>query len=316
MPLLLTEVPPENPTLIVVVGTPGNEEYSETFSESAENWKQAAAKAKAHFVRIGHEFGKPDPDEPGDGEFLKKTLADLAGSKSQSVWLVLIGHGTFDGRRAKFNIRGPDVSGEELAEWLEPLKMPLAVVNSTSASGPFINRLSGSGRVIITATKSGSEHNYARFGEHISRTIIDPDADLDKDGQTSLLEAFLAASAAVQDFYEQESRLATEHALIDDNGDGAGTPAEWFRGYRVEREAKDGKIPDGNRANQFVLLPSQLDRELTPEQRTTRNDLELLIAQLRSRKSELSEDDYYRKLEPLLIELAELYRAAERQSEK
>lgn len=314
--LFAADLPPENPTVVVVVGTPGNDEYSQKFSEWADNWKSAAAKAQAHFVRIGHAAGEPDPEEPVDRDHLKQELAELAGSQSRSVWLVLIGHGTFDGRRAKFNIRGPDVTAEELAEWIKPLQMPLAVINCASASGPFINHLSGPGRVIVTATKSGSEHNYSRFGEHISRMVIDPSADLDKDGQTSLVEAYLAASAAVQDFYKQESRLATEHALIDDNGDGAGTPADWFRGFRAVRQAKDGAIPDGNRANQFVLLESALDQELSPEDRTKRNDLELLIAQLRSQKSQLSEEDYYRKLEPLLIELAELYRDVEQQSGK
>ena len=104
---------------------------------------------------------------------------------------MLIGHGTFDGREAKFNLRGPDVTDVELADWLLPFKRPVVVINCASASGPFINRLSGANRVVVTATKSGNEINFARFGQYIAEAIADPRADLDKDGQVSLLEAFL-----------------------------------------------------------------------------------------------------------------------------
>ncbi len=303
-------------TVIVVVGTPGNEEYAKNFSQWADRWETAVKKAQAKLVRIGDGPEPKDADESSDRAVLEQTFAGLAEAKPAAVWLVLIGHGTFDGKRAKFNLRGPDVTAEDLAEWLGPLSAPVAVVNCASASGPFINRLSGENRVIVTAAKSGYELNYARFGEHLSASIADPDADLDKDGQTSLLEAFLAASAAAQDFYKQEGRLATEHALIDDNGDALGTPADWFRGFRAVRTAKEGAVPDGSRANQFVLVTGKDDERLTARAKKRRDELELEIAGLRSQKPQLAEDDYYRRLEPLLLDLARLYAEAESESAK
>ncbi len=314
--LLAADANQVRPTVIVVVGAAGNEEYGQKFSLWAGNWEAAAKQAQANFVRIGHSADGKDEKEPNDAERLKKTLAGLEDSSSPAVWLVLIGHGTFDGRKAKFNCRGPDITAEALAEWLKPLSIPVAIINCASASGPFINKVSGPNRVIVTATKSGAEHNYSRFGEYISTAITDKKADLDKDGQTSLLEAYLAASAGVQDFYKQESRLATEHALIEDNGDGLGTPADWFQGFRAVRTAKTGAIPDGNRANQFVLIPSADDKELSAKVKTKRDELELEIAELRTRKAKLSEEDYYRELEPLLLELARLYRDAELEDRK
>ncbi len=317
VPLLLAgDVPADHPTLIVVVGAPGSEEYQTQFSKWAENWESAAKSAQTRFVRIEHSSDEADSKVPDDGELLKQTLAGLEGSPTEAVWLVLIGHGTFDGKKAKFNFRGPDATAEELAEWLRPLSMPVAVINCASASGPFINALSGPNRVVVTSTKSGAEHNYARFGAHISTAISDTNADLDKDGQTSLLEAFLSASASVQDFYKTESRLATEHALIDDNGDGLGTPADWFQGFRAVRSAKEGTLPDGNRANQFVLIPNADDQELPAEIKKKRDELELEIAELRTRKAKLSEDEYYGRLEPLLIELARLYQKSESTKDK
>src|SRR5213076_1421481 len=133
-----------------------------------------------------------------------------------------LGHGTFDRRSAKFNLRGADLSADELAKWLAPVHRPLVVIDAASASGPFIKALSGPDRVIVTATRSGDEQNATRFGGFLADAVSDPLADLDKDGQTSLLEAFLVAAKRVDASYTEAGLLATEHALLDDNGDGLG----------------------------------------------------------------------------------------------
>ena len=241
---------------------------------------------------------------------MQKLLTDAAGDEKSPLWLVLIGHGTFDGHAAKFNLRGPDVEAAELADWLKPLKRPVAVINCASASAPFINRLAGENRVVIAATKSGDEQNFARFGQYISAAIADPQADLDKDGQVSLLEAYLTACRQVAEFYEQDARLATEHALLDDNGDGLGTPAAWFRGLRATQRAKDGASLDGTRAHQWHLIASDREQKMPAEMRQRRDELELKIAALRAEKEHMSEDDYYRRLEPLMVELARLYESS------
>jgi hypothetical protein len=223
------------------------------------------------------------------------------------LWLVLIGHGTFDGKEAKFNLRGSDVSAAELAEWLKPCKRPLAIVDSTSASAPFMAKLAGPGRVVVTSTRSGYEQNFARFGKYFAEAIADPKSDLDKDGQISLLEAFLSASHRTNDFYKTEGRLATEHALIDDNGDGLGTPAEWFRGTRATKQARDGAPLDGARAQQFTLVRSAAEQQLSPQVRAQRDKIELRIAELREMKAKMKDEVYYQQLEKLLLELATIY---------
>lgn len=298
----------EQPTVLIVVGAPGAPEYDERFAQWAGRWELAARKADAKCLRVGDS----QTSDVTDRQRLQALLAAEPKESLHALWLVLIGHGTFDGRAAKFNLRGPDVASTELAKWLAPFKRPLAVVNCGSASAPFINRLSGLDRVVITATKSGYEHNYTRFGDYLSSAIADAAADLDKDDQTSLLEAFLSASGKVAEFYEQEARLATETALIDDNGDGLGTPAAWFRGTRAMRRAKDGASLDGVGARQFHLIRSRPEQDMPPEVRARRDHLERAVAQLRDSKSEkTNEDEYYAKLEPLLVELARLYAALE-----
>ena len=213
-----------------------------------------------------------------------------------------------DGREAKFNLRGPDVTDLELSEWLAPYKRPVVIINCASASGPFINRLSGNNRVVVTATKSGYETNFARFGQYLAEAIADQHADLDKDGQVSLLEAFLTASSRVDEYYRTHSQLATEHALLDDNGDRLGTPANWFRGVRATQRAKDGAALDGTRAHQLHLIPSDRERGIPAEIRQQRDQLELSIAALRDQKDKLGEEEYYVRLEKLMVELARLYR--------
>jgi len=304
--------PTLRPVVIVVVGAAGESEYAPQFARWAGLWEQACSKGNAEFVPIGL-------DESGtsaDRVRLQEALGKHSQPTTAPLWLVLIGHGTFDGRVARFNLRGPDLSARDLAAWLKPIPRPLAVINTTSASAPFLRELSAPGRIVITATKSGFEHNYARFGQYLAEEIAEPQADLDKDGQTSLLEAFLTASNAVAAFYTAAGRLATEHALLDDNGDGLGTPADWFRGIRPVQKARPparsaasaaGATLDGYRAHQLPLVHSPTETAMPAGLRAKRDHLELQIMTLRDAKAQLSEDEYFAKLEPLLREIARIY---------
>ncbi len=293
----------EQRTLVLVIGAAGEPEYGEQFYASAQLWKQAATKGGLQTTVIGEDKDQPENDLVR----LLTVLTNEVVKPSGELWLVFIGHGTFDGRLAKFNLRGPDISATDLAAALTPCVRPMAVINCASASGPFINALSAPGRAIITATRSGNEVNATRFGGYFSRVIADPAADLDKDGQTSLLEAFLFASRQIEQFYKEAGRLATEHALLDDNGDGLGTPADWFRGVRAVKTAANGKSVDGIRAHQMHLVRSTHEQELSEEKRARRDALEKQLSVLRSRKGTINENDYYRQLESILIETARIY---------
>ncbi|WP_422927743.1 hypothetical protein [Singulisphaera sp. PoT] len=291
--------------VVIVVGAPGTPEYGTQFQAWAGLWQAAASKSSAEVTRIG--VGDPSDKTP-DRDKLRAALTEGAATSQEPLWLVLIGHGTFDGRSAKFNMRGPDVTEAELAEWTAPIKRPIAVIDCSACSGPFLSKLSGPNRVIITATKSGHEENYARLGQYLAESIADPRADLDKDGQVSLLEAFLSASHGVAEYYRSHSQLATEHPLLDDNGDRLGTPADWFKGVRATKRAKDGSPLDGPRAHQLYLVRSERERSIPPEVRKRRDGLELAVAALRDRKDKLGEDEYFAELEKLMTDLARLYR--------
>jgi hypothetical protein len=240
----------------IVRGCVRERDYGEAFARWAENWQKAGAAARAHVTTIGVGTSKST-----DAAELEKALQSEPIEGFDPLWLVLLGHGTATANDAKFNLRGDDLSVNTLAGWLKPFRRPVVIVNAFSASGAFLNPLAGADRIIITATRSGSENNFSRLGKYLSEAIADPSADLDHDGQTSLLEAWVSAAQSVADFYKSEGRLATETSLLDDNGDGLGTPADWFRGIRVVKKSSD-KAPDGLRAHQMHLVPSAADRSL------------------------------------------------------
>lgn len=290
--------------VILVAGAEGDPEFAPDFDAQIAAWTTTSGAAGASLTVVGR---GTDGSGPTDRDRLRQLLAAEARDGGAELWLVLVGHGTFDGREAKLNLRGPDVAAAELAEWLKPFTRPLAVVHTTSSSAPFIGKLAAPGRVIVSATRSGNEQNYARFGKYFAEALADPRSDLDRDGQVSLLESFLSAATRTAEFYKTEGRLATEHPLIEDNGDGLGTPPDWFRGVLATKRSADGAAPDGTRAHQFHLVRSAAEQALSAEIRARRDDLEQRLAGLRARKATLAEADYLKELEGILLALAEVY---------
>jgi len=284
--------------VILVVGAAGTTEYGELFRAWADRWRAAAEAGGAHVTVVGI---AESPDAEDDLSVVLHALANASAESERPLWLVCIGHGTFDGRSAKFNLRGPDLSATDLAASMHSFKRPTAVVLCASGSGPFLKPLSAEGRVVVTATDGGGEINFSRFGDYLSRAIGDAGADLDKDEQVSLVEAFRVASSRTDEFYKAAGRIVTEHALLDDDGDGKGTRA-------ADLDQSDAS--DGRRAGQWRLVLSETELKLSPEARAERDRLELALFELRDRKSQLPDEDYFAQLELLLVQIAEIYEQA------
>lgn len=312
--------------LVVVVGAGGTEEYAAEFRQWAQQW-QESAKSGDVAVQVLGSGQQSDADTVADSsdstvpslalreQFLKTVSQAAQIDSDEPLWLVLIGHGTYDGRTARFNLPGPDLSSEQLADAVGGAKRPLAIINCSSCSAPFINALSGPGRVIVTATKSGSESQFCRFGRYMASAIFSEDADLDRDGQTSLREAWLVATSGTEMFYESDGRLATEHSLLDDNGDQAGTSVASYKDGRLRNDLKEPEKVDGKIAASWHLIRSAEEQLLTSKQRKQRAELEAKLEQLRKRKSDLSEIEYLDQLEQLLLPLAKLYQATEKSTQ-
>jgi hypothetical protein len=322
-----TSAPESSQQLILVIGAPGTEEYATNFKTWAARWKEAAQRAGITCTVIGKSDSEPSASvipastpepaaapasipEETDAIKLVHAIESLNSSKSsEPLWIVYLGHGTFDGRTASWNLHGPDITAEELAMACQKLERPLATVVCSSCSAPFINVLSGPDRIVVTATKDGNQIQYSRFGDAMSTAISTLEADINRDGQTSLLEAWLFASRRTVEFYKTEGRLATEHSLIDDNGDGKGVRSELYVGDRIVDGAETPELIDGRNAARWHFVRSDEERRLTSEQREKRDELEAQLQDLRKKKSSLPEAEYLKQLETVALQLAEIYEA-------
>lgn len=294
--------------LIVVSGLGGQPEYSDLFHSQAESLVDAA---------LGR-WGLPEshvswlaeaPDRAPDrikarstAEALHEEIVAVAGraGPQDGVLIVLLGHGSGTGDESKINLPGPDLGGEELAGWLDAFPtQTIAVVNTASASGGFVRPLSGPRRIVVTATRSNRERERTFFGSYFVDGLLDNGADTDKDDRVSLLEAFLFASHEVGLRYERDNQLLTEHALLDDNGDGEGS-------------AEPGPTEvDGALASRFFLAATTaavadaaVDDEELAALLVEKGRLEGEIQTLRTLRDTMDPAVYDAELERLVLELA------------
>jgi hypothetical protein len=277
-------------------------------------------------------FASVTPDGRPTRATIRATLAALAAQSSadDDVIVVLIGHGSSRAGannspgEALFNIPGPDLSAAEYAALLTALSGRVAFVNTASVSGPFIEALSAPRRIVISATDSAAEHFSTHFGAYFVDAFAGDGADADKDRRVSMLEAFDYARRQVRRFYDSERRLLTEHALLDDNGDGRGsrepsTVAESLLDAETDdaaagtdasagTDAADGgDSGDGAFARSLYLQAPVAAVTDNPERAAllqTRRELERELEALRAQASGGGVDDYAARLEALLVELA------------
>ena len=285
--------------VMIITGAGGEKEYTELFAK----WGGDLAKAfDGNAAEMVHITNKP---EDIDGrKTVESTLKKWVEKPEGEIWILLVGHGTFDGKAAKFNLVGNDASDADFKHWLKPHRGPLVFINTSSCSAPFIRTLSGPNRVVATATKSGYEQNFCRFGGYMAAALGNAEADLDKDGAVSVLEAFLIASRQAGEFYRENDRLVSENALLDDNGDGMGTPADWFRGVRTQKKAKGKSSADGKLSRLVFPAIPLAEKGIPTPLRKKRLAIEAKIETLRSLKKTLDAEVYYRDLEKLFLELA------------
>ena len=296
--------------LIVVVGASGKPEYRDEFNEWATQWESLAKRQRWPLEMI-----RSDPDL----EATPKSRLEAAINRFSSnprIWIVLLGHGTYSAGKAKFNLPGPDITSKEMAAWLKDVSGQVIAINCSSSSSPFISDLGAAGRIVVTATRSGNEVNFSRFGRFIANAVNDLSVDIDHDKEVSLLEAFLAATAQTERFYEEDARLTTEHALLDDNGDRAGISADFYRGIRpVKKPANGGQI-DGSNAARVILMTSPDNPVFSEELNQERLKIESQIDSLRNSRPTMIESEYLNRLEKLMLLMSDVYDKAEESSKE
>jgi hypothetical protein len=287
---------------LLVTGAHGEPVYADQYAQ----WRQSAVTAlleklgfdESHVFTL---FEGGDAAHAATSDGVRRALADLRAKAGPDdvVLVLLIGHGSFDGVEAKFNLVGPDLTSSEWAALLKPVQARAVIVNCTAASFPFLEHLAGPRRIVITATDSVAQRFDTVFPEYFIRALTDGAADLDKNGRVSIWEAFSAASLGVRRYYAQRGQLATERSLIDDDGDGIGREA-----------GEEGK--DGSAASRLYLDPDipgapPTDEELLRllQKRTT---LQIEVDDLKMRRQLMTPEEYRDEFEKLMLALARVSR--------
>jgi hypothetical protein len=276
---------------VTVTGVGGEPEYDVRFKMLADDIE--------HTLKAGPD-AKVITLQQATREQLRSALAQIGkeAKAEDALVLMLIGHGSYDGVDYKINLQGPDVSAVELSGLLDRLPATRQlVVNMTSASGGSMDVLRKLNRVVITATKSGTEKNATVFARFWAEALKDPAADTDKNEVISALEAFRYAEQKTANYYETNKRLATEHAVLEDTGKGQGVKAP---------SADNGQ---GLLASHFPLVRrgSTAAAAGSPEKRALiakKDALEQQIDQLKYQKAAMPAQQYKQQLSALLLELA------------
>ena len=298
--------PPADPDkfAVILVGAGGEEAYAKQFAQWAASLKGALVE------RLGFGEGNlkvltEDAADKGaaraTAEEVRRTFESLRGvvKEESTVFVFFIGHGSFDGKQAKFNLVGPDLHAGEYRTLLGALAARrVVVVQMASASGEFVKALAGRGRVVVTATRSGQEQNAPRFAEHFVKALSERESDADQNGRVSVMEAFDYASRLVAEHYKRAGRLATEHALLEDSGDGVG---------HEKAEGGDGAIARNVYFDSLNATEAAASAEVGRLMRE-RTRLEDEIQQFKLRKTLMQEAEYWSGLERMFVELAKVNR--------
>ena len=292
---------------LIVVGLGGNADYRDRFHNQAVALREALTSKHGmlteHVTYLG-ERPESAPEVVTDKSTRDNvlsylsTIAQQMGS-SDRLLVILIGHGTSDQAEARFNVTGPDLAPSDLQMALTGFPtQTLALVHTGSASGGFLGPLSGPNRIIITATRTQRERNATEFAQFFVEAITGENADLDKDERVSLLEAYQYAREEVVRFYEDENEILTEHAVLDDNGDGTGSE-------EVGLNEPDGSLAAGFQLGGISVTEEEINQN--PELLRLyeeRSQIQARITELRVLRDAMQEEAYMAAMEELLVELA------------
>ena len=307
--LMATPAAAQESYVLVVTGLEGDAEHGAQFFQWASKLVDTLGTTfqipADHVVYLAEKADR-DPKKitgPATRDSIEKTIANFANRARpiDLVFIVLFGHGSSDGAEARFNLPGPDLTASDFAKLLGRFQTERVVfVDTTSASGEFIKALAGPRRTILTSTRSGAERYDTQFGGFFVEAFGTDAADTNKDRRVSVLEAFTYARSQVQRSFEQEGLLQTEHALLDDDGDGAASqePDATKPDGRVAATLYLGTPPPTTASGALITDPAL---KALHEERLA---LERRIEALTAIKDTMPEEKYNADLEKLATALA------------
>jgi hypothetical protein len=242
---------------LILCGHPGDAEHAKTFAETVRKLGEGLTKtvgipAERQHVVFGMERPKdlPGATGPATKEAVMAAVAEVkkAVRPEDGLWVICLGHAHHDGRLAWWNLPGPDVSAPEFGRMFVDLTCREQVfVMTTSLSGYFVAPLARRDRVVIAATEADAETNETTFPAVFAKVLaagLDPaEHDVDTDGKLTLYDLYVVTAKEIAQNYAGAEQLATEHAQLDDDGDGLGH--ELQAAYLPEEQ---GGSPPGKKA--------------------------------------------------------------------
>lgn len=218
---------------VILIGLPGDAEHENLFRLTAgawEKWLTGALDFPTEQVLRLPAVAKEDAEAPAPltADAIRKQFAALQEKlkPADTLWVFTLGHGNYDGKQAWLHVSGRDPSGADFGRWLSEVRCREQVIWLThSCSGWFVKPLSQPGRIVIAATAADDETNETEFPHALTTAANLPlvDLDADKDEKVSIAELFAAVTREVENRFKSDNRIPTEHAQLDDNGDGKGT---------------------------------------------------------------------------------------------
>jgi hypothetical protein len=287
---------------LIVSGATGGPNYAQQYSRWTQAFSQTLVEQmKFEPSRVIMLSETADEGKVATAANLRQVLATLRQQMRAGDLLVtvLIGHGTFDGVDAKFNLVGPDMESAEWASLLRGIPGRIVVVNTAPASFPYIERLSGPRRIVVSATDSVAQRFDTVFPEYFVSAFRDEAADIDKNGRISIWEAFASASGGVRRYYQQRGQLTTERSLLDDNGDGIGREAA--------AQGDDGALASRTYLDATAAGTPPTDDVLV-ELLQRRASLNAEVEELQIKKAFMAPDEYAREFERVMVALARVAR--------
>jgi hypothetical protein len=283
----------QNTHLLVIVGVGGSEEHTKRFHGFGSSIVDAAVTGGLAEERVTYLADQPALDPRVDGranrENVSKALTELAAKSGENdeIFIVLIGHGAFDGKVGSFNLAGPDLAAGDYDTLLDNFETQRIVfVNTASSSGAFQSVLAGPARTIVTGTRTGGERNETRFTEHFVAAWTAEGADADRNGRISVWEAFEYARVRVEQSYDQTGHIPTEHPTLDDGSEGKLAQIQYL-------------TPPRSRSGQLADADPEL-RKLVEQQESLQQQVE----NHRLQRERMEPAKYEAELERLLTELA------------
>lgn len=258
---------------LVLCGHPGDAAHAKTFAETVGKLREGLAKTvgipeERQHVVFGAEAPKGVPGATGPAT-KEAVAAAVAAVRKQlrpddGLWVVCLGHGHHDGRQAHWCLPGPDMTATEFGRLFAEVNCKEQVfVLTASLSGYFVSPLAKRDRVVIAATEADAETNETTFptvfARHLAAGLDPAEHDFDKDERLTLFDLYVATAKEIAQNYATAEQVSTEHAQLDDDGDGVGHEIqnaflpEEQGGTPPGKKGKGRPHRDGARAAQVVL---------------------------------------------------------------